>query len=119
MGLHMKPIQSKDETINLQISKIRTSRKRLQREASVKPLDKERVRRYAKDVADNAKAFHRLIKTTQMRGIEDRRICTAIEHQLEALNIFNRQLFILSVGPGYKFLPNECEDTIVQFEKTA
>ena len=52
-----------------------------------------------------------------MRGIEDRRICTAIEHQLEALNILNRQLFILTVGPGYKFLPNECEDTIVQFEK--
>ena len=40
----------------MQISKIRASRKRLQRESSVKPLDKERVRRYAKDVADNAKA---------------------------------------------------------------
>ena len=69
--------------------------------------------------------------------IDDHRIRTAIEHQLEersdfcirsyasiqkcdlrkALNILNRQLFILSVGPGYKFLPTECEDSLVQFDK--
>ena len=33
------------------------------------------------------------------------------------MNILNRQLFILSVGPGYKFLPTECEDSLVQFDK--
>ena len=72
------------------------------------------LRNTAQDVAENSKSFHRLIRA---HAIVDRRIQTAIEHQLEALNILNRQLFILSVGPGYKFLPSSAEDNMVQFEK--
>ena len=52
----------------------------------------------------------------KLKGIKDETAQESCRYQLETLNIFNRQLFILCAGQGYKYLPtnekNNCEQIL-------